>query len=462
MSGRFSTCVCSMRPETRPWAVSTSGASARTITSSAADPISSVAFSVLVSAARTCTCSCTSVWNRSSVNRTVYSGRREGWKPVVSGSGGLHRLRGAGLLVEDGDGRRPAESRRSIGDGAFDGAGKLRRTRATARAPASARACLRQPMPFDSSWCLSPKVCESRNECGVVSAGDAARQRRIVSGKNRERHLFERKPVRLDAARVRLYESNCRRVRPGIVLPRTACWRQAVGVARKRVLYIIYKMRSVNLKLQACSCVFRARWARGLHGSPSPGCGAVRSSSSRRWPPPIGLALVCVSDGRVRRSGARCIPGNGSHHADGATGHDHRDRPATDRSGFPRRRRVGGAHRRPRLGRRRPEEVHPRSHRQRRGHFRRGRRRADGRVPRQRHDARRWRRRRSDRRAGSIETSAISGSRTSPSRAGLRHVGWAQGVCAGDYDNDGATDLFVTYYGQSTLYRNHGRGGSVT
>ena len=42
--------------------------------------------------------------------------------------------------------------------------------------------------------------------------------------------------------------------------------------------------------------------------------------------------------------------------------------------------------------------------------------------------------------------------------AGLRHVGWAQGVCAGDYDNDGATDLVVTYYGQSTLYRNLGGG----
>jgi enediyne biosynthesis protein E4 len=43
-------------------------------------------------------------------------------------------------------------------------------------------------------------------------------------------------------------------------------------------------------------------------------------------------------------------------------------------------------------------------------------------------------------------------------RAGLQHVGWAQGACAGDYDNDGAADLFVTYYGQSALYRNDGRG----
>jgi hypothetical protein len=32
--------------------------------------------------------------------------------------------------------------------------------------------------------------------------------------------------------------------------------------------------------------------------------------------------------------------------------------------------------------------------------------------------------------------------------------GWGQGVCAGDYDNDGFTDLFVTYWGANRLYRN--------
>jgi hypothetical protein len=41
-------------------------------------------------------------------------------------------------------------------------------------------------------------------------------------------------------------------------------------------------------------------------------------------------------------------------------------------------------------------------------------------------------------------------------RSGLEGRGWGQGVCAGDYDNDGRTDLFVTYYGQSVLYRNAG------
>jgi hypothetical protein len=34
--------------------------------------------------------------------------------------------------------------------------------------------------------------------------------------------------------------------------------------------------------------------------------------------------------------------------------------------------------------------------------------------------------------------------------------GWGQGTCAGDYDNDGHTDLFVTYYGQNRLFRNLG------
>jgi hypothetical protein len=42
--------------------------------------------------------------------------------------------------------------------------------------------------------------------------------------------------------------------------------------------------------------------------------------------------------------------------------------------------------------------------------------------------------------------------------AGLRRTGWASGVCAGDYDNDGRIDLFLTYYGQNVLYRNRGGG----
>jgi len=43
-------------------------------------------------------------------------------------------------------------------------------------------------------------------------------------------------------------------------------------------------------------------------------------------------------------------------------------------------------------------------------------------------------------------------------RAGLDHFGWGNGVCAGDYDNDGDLDLYVTYWGPNTLFRNNGDG----
>jgi hypothetical protein len=43
-------------------------------------------------------------------------------------------------------------------------------------------------------------------------------------------------------------------------------------------------------------------------------------------------------------------------------------------------------------------------------------------------------------------------------KAGLTHTGWGQGVCVGDYDNDGWEDLYVTYYGKNVLYRNNGDG----
>lgn len=42
--------------------------------------------------------------------------------------------------------------------------------------------------------------------------------------------------------------------------------------------------------------------------------------------------------------------------------------------------------------------------------------------------------------------------------AGLHHVGWANAVCIGDYNNDGYEDLFCTYLGESKLYRNNGNG----
>jgi hypothetical protein len=43
-------------------------------------------------------------------------------------------------------------------------------------------------------------------------------------------------------------------------------------------------------------------------------------------------------------------------------------------------------------------------------------------------------------------------------RAGFTVEGWAQAVCAGDYDNDGHTDLLITYYGHNRLYHNQGDG----
>ena len=43
-------------------------------------------------------------------------------------------------------------------------------------------------------------------------------------------------------------------------------------------------------------------------------------------------------------------------------------------------------------------------------------------------------------------------------KAGLVRSGWGQGVCIGDYDNDGFDDLFVSYWGQSVLYHNNGDG----
>ena len=45
-------------------------------------------------------------------------------------------------------------------------------------------------------------------------------------------------------------------------------------------------------------------------------------------------------------------------------------------------------------------------------------------------------------------------------QAGLTRTGWGQGVCVGDYDNDGDTDLLNAFFGWNTLYRND--GGSFT
>jgi len=43
-------------------------------------------------------------------------------------------------------------------------------------------------------------------------------------------------------------------------------------------------------------------------------------------------------------------------------------------------------------------------------------------------------------------------------KAGIGHLGWGQGVCAGDVDNDGYVDLFVTQWGHNVFLHNQGNG----
>jgi hypothetical protein len=43
-------------------------------------------------------------------------------------------------------------------------------------------------------------------------------------------------------------------------------------------------------------------------------------------------------------------------------------------------------------------------------------------------------------------------------QSGLGLTVFASSVCAGDYDNDGAVDLFITSFGRNYLFHNHGDG----
>src|SRR5688572_17514778 len=43
-------------------------------------------------------------------------------------------------------------------------------------------------------------------------------------------------------------------------------------------------------------------------------------------------------------------------------------------------------------------------------------------------------------------------------RSGIVHREYGMGACAGDYDNDGAVDLYITSFGSNSLYRNRGDG----
>ena len=59
----------------------------------------------------------------------------------------------------------------------------------------------------------------------------------------------------------------------------------------------------------------------------------------------------------------------------------------------------------------------------------------------------------------STTTTATALSPSVTAKARLTDAGWRlQGVCVGDYNNDGFEDLFLTYYGQNRLYRNNGDG----
>ena len=100
-----------------------------------------------------------------------------------------------------------------------------------------------------------------------------------------------------------------------------------------------------------------------------------------------------------------------------------------------------------------------RDHRLRRGLLRLRQRRLARYLPGQRHALRSASTPRAKRRpTASTRTIATARSPTSPLKAGLARTGWGQGVCAGDYDNDGHDDLFVTYWGDCALYHNNGNG----
>ena len=43
-------------------------------------------------------------------------------------------------------------------------------------------------------------------------------------------------------------------------------------------------------------------------------------------------------------------------------------------------------------------------------------------------------------------------------KSGLIHYGWGQGVCVGDYDNDGFDDIHITSFGKNVLFHNNGNG----
>jgi enediyne biosynthesis protein E4 len=47
------------------------------------------------------------------------------------------------------------------------------------------------------------------------------------------------------------------------------------------------------------------------------------------------------------------------------------------------------------------------------------------------------------------------------SSSGFERRGWGSGVCVGDYDNDGARDVYITAFGSDAFWRNTGKGTFV-
>src|ERR1035438_6966948 len=50
---------------------------------------------------------------------------------------------------------------------------------------------------------------------------------------------------------------------------------------------------------------------------------------------------------------------------------------------------------------------------------------------------------------------------TKSTARGIARTGWGAGCCVGDFDNDGYDDLFVSYWGDCSLWKNLGNGKFV-